>query len=1198
VTERVVSVRLALKNNGFVAGMRQAKHEVKGFSDDLTKGAVKHKRDLDQLGKVSAGVGLAAAAGIGLAIKKFADFDKSMSNVRAATHETAGNMQALRDAALDAGKRTAFSATQAAGAIENLAKAGVSTKDILGGGLNGALDLAAAGELDVAQAAEIAATAMTQFKLSGKDVPHIADLLAAGAGKAQGEVSDLAQALNQSGLVASQFGLSVEETTGTLAAFASAGLLGSDAGTSFKTMLLRLANPMGNASELMDELGIHAYDAQGAFIGIAPLAEQLQSKLKNLSQEQRDSALATIFGSDAIRAANVLYQNGAKGIADWTTKVNDSGYAAETAAIKQDNLRGDIEKLGGSFETALIKSGGGANDVLRKLTQAVGAAVDGFTELPDEVQTVAAALASVAAIGGLSAVGLIKAVTAASELRESWKNLGRAGKGLTLSLGGIGLALGAAAVLYGVFTKRNADAKRKADDLRETLDQQTGAITGNTRAYVANDLAQSGLAKRAKEMGLNLSLVTDAALGNKSALKDLVGVLNEHIAAGTRQFVAGNRAGTVLTDEARAALALKNELTGTNGALTDAQEKQRLAAEGTKKHTSAQDLQKAAVAKANEKIKDQTKDLAELTAAAYSAAGGTLSLRDAENGYEAALDAVKESVKDNGHTLDVHTEKGRANREALDAIAASANSLTKSMTDNGYSAEAVAKKAEEAKKSFISLAMNGFHLSRKEAEALAAKVIAIPKTAKTDVKNNAAGKPKTDVVTYSDLLTGKNKAGIPSGVNTILTNNGAGTPKTQAERYADLLTGRDKAGIPKSVSTGVTTTGIPSAKVAIDGFATHVDRTLAGIDDESVRVSLFTSKAPGGHVPSDKNPGSGYATGGSVWMGDRGAVHGAGTSTSDSIAAPRLSDDEHVVTAKEVRGAGGHGAVAAMRASWAQGFAGGGAVGLRITPQAQSVAGMRAVASSIAREFGAEIKKERDALFGGGGPAGPPGSVRNFRGQRLNERTIRMLLNAEQILGRRFHITQGSYSTRVAASGGTHAGGGVMDTNGPGGWNAAVSALRAAGFAAWHRTPSQGPWGHHIHSVAKGDPSESASAKAQVRDFLRGGDGLGSIGRGRKTPTPARNRGHDQDGYARGGEVLSFDRGGYLPMGTSVVHNGTGRPEPVGHDLVRRGDLNGLRIQLDAPGIGTLTGHIRLTARDEVLQSGEFAGTTGRMGSR
>lgn len=348
--------------------------------DGSTKRASKFGTAFKAAGRV-AGLGvLAAGAGIaigaGKAIKAFADFDQSMAHVKAATHETAGNMNLLRQAALDAGKDTVYSATEAAGAIEELSKAGVATKDVLGGGLKGALSLASAGSLEVGEAAEIAATALVQFNLSGKQVPHVADLLAAGAGKAQGSVHDLGYALKMGGLVASQFGISVEDTIGTMAAFAAAGLTGSDAGTSFKTMLLKLANPSDKAKAAMDRLGISAYDAKGKFVGLPGLADQLQKKLKDLTPKQRDAALAMIFGSDALRGANVLYKQGRKGIEEWIKKVNDQGYAAETAATKLDNLKGDVEKLQGSLETMFIQAGGAGNTFARKVVQGLTTVLD------------------------------------------------------------------------------------------------------------------------------------------------------------------------------------------------------------------------------------------------------------------------------------------------------------------------------------------------------------------------------------------------------------------------------------------------------------------------------------------------------------------------------------------------------------------------------------------------------------------------------------------------------------------------------------------------------------------------------------------------------------------------------------------------------------------------------------------------------
>jgi hypothetical protein len=222
-----------------------------------------------------------------------------------------------------------------------------------------------------------------------------------------GSVDDLGQALNQAGLLASSTGISIEETTGTLAAFASAGLIGSDAGTSFKTMLQQLQNPSQQSQQLLDDLGISAYDASGNFVGLAGLAGQLQDKLGPLSQATRDQALAQIFGTDAARAATVLYREGAGGIENWTAKVNDAGYAQRQAAQLTDNLAGDLERLGGSFDTLLISIGQGLQGPLRGLVQMLGGLVDAtgavfkaFGNLPGPIQAAILAAAGWAAMGG------------------------------------------------------------------------------------------------------------------------------------------------------------------------------------------------------------------------------------------------------------------------------------------------------------------------------------------------------------------------------------------------------------------------------------------------------------------------------------------------------------------------------------------------------------------------------------------------------------------------------------------------------------------------------------------------------------------------------------------------------------------------------------------------------------------------------
>jgi len=451
MADRSISIALEAKVQGFVSGMRTAQQATTDFANRTADFAAKNEQNLDRVGKASMVFGGALLAGVGIAVKAFMEFDSAMSEVQASTHETSANMDLLRDAAINAGADTAFSAKEAAKGIDELAKAGVSTKDILGGGLTGALSLAAAGSLGVGESAEIAATAMTQFKLSGDKIPHLADLLAAGAGKAQGSVQDMGMALKQAGLVAASTGLTIEETTGGLAAFAAAGLIGSDAGTSFKSMLQRLTPQSLEAKNKMTELGISAYDAQGKFIGLAGFAENLKTSMQKLTPEARAAAMGVIFGSDAVRASNVLYEQGAAGIEKYIGMVNDAGYAAVTASIKQDNLAGDIEKLGGSFDSVLIKGGSGVAESLRGLVQGAEDLVDAFGKIPAPILNAGVGIAGIVGSGLLLGGMLMSALPKLMEFRASFTALSKAAPGAATGIKNVGKAAGiATAALVGL----------------------------------------------------------------------------------------------------------------------------------------------------------------------------------------------------------------------------------------------------------------------------------------------------------------------------------------------------------------------------------------------------------------------------------------------------------------------------------------------------------------------------------------------------------------------------------------------------------------------------------------------------------------------------------------------------------------------------------------------------------------------------
>jgi TP901 family phage tail tape measure protein len=521
MTDRNVKVTLTAQVAGYISGMEQAAKKTKQLgegAEDVTKKMQATQAAMGTVGTGFTVVGAVATAALAIAVSKMAEFESALSSVKAATQETTANMDLLREAALDAGARTSFTATEAANAIEELGKAGLSTSDILSGGLDGALSLAAAGNIGVADAAGFAAIAMKQFGLEGSQIPHVADLLAAGAGKAVGDVDDLAQALNQAGLVANGAGFSIEETTGVLAAFADAGLLGSDAGTSLKTAIIALQNPSAKAAAELDKYGLSVYDANGNMLGFSEIAGQLETKLGGVDAQTRNAALATIFGNDALRAANVLYTQGADGIAGYIKQTNDGGYAAKVAADRLNNLAGDVEKLGGSFDTALIRSGSAANDVLRQLTQSATFLVDGIGGLPAPVLAVGLALGTatvaILLVGGTA----LMAAPKIAAFKLTLDAAGISGKTFALRTAAMGGALGLATMAVGYFVSRAADAAATTAELTDSLDKATGAFTDYSREIVRKKLAESGAYDSAKQLGISQRELTDAVFEGGDAL--------------------------------------------------------------------------------------------------------------------------------------------------------------------------------------------------------------------------------------------------------------------------------------------------------------------------------------------------------------------------------------------------------------------------------------------------------------------------------------------------------------------------------------------------------------------------------------------------------------------------------------------------------------------------------------------------------
>ena len=319
---------------------------------------------------------------IGGAITKSADFEARMSSIKAVTGSSADVMRQFHDAAIKAGADTAFSATEAADAIEELAKAGVSTKDILSGGLTGALNLATAGELDLKEAAEIASTALNAFKRDNLSVADAADQLAGAANASATDVHELKYGLSMVAPVAAGLGLTFKDTTNALAVFAQNGLKGSDAGTSLKTMLMNLQPQTKKQYNAMRDLGIVTEDgankfftAEGKIKSFAEISQVLKDSLGGLTEQQQQAALKTLFGTDAVRAATIAMNEGADGANKMQAEISKVT-AAEVAIQKLDNLKGAVEYLAGSFETLQLKIGSAFLPMIQAGVKAIDSFID------------------------------------------------------------------------------------------------------------------------------------------------------------------------------------------------------------------------------------------------------------------------------------------------------------------------------------------------------------------------------------------------------------------------------------------------------------------------------------------------------------------------------------------------------------------------------------------------------------------------------------------------------------------------------------------------------------------------------------------------------------------------------------------------------------------------------------------------------
>lgn len=331
---------------------------------------------IGNIGMMSMGAGAGIFGGMVMAAKTGLDasteFSKSLAGIKSAVNGSAQDLTTLKNAALDLNTAftTGLTPAEQAEAITELGKAGFTTSQILGGALKGTLAMAAAEGMAVGEAATIANSSMNQFGLTAAKIPMIADTLASGAAASTASIKSLGDALNMVGLVAGGLtNQSLEQTVGVLAAFDQAGMKGSDAGTSLKTMLLNLNPKSAEAEQVMKKLNISFTTANGKFKTLSQIAQELKVKMAGLSDAQRTAAMQTLFGTDAIRASAQLYKMGGAGVDEWTEKVSKAGEASRMMKDQLTGWAGSIKRLKALGSAVTIKFGDKLADKLNPMIE-------------------------------------------------------------------------------------------------------------------------------------------------------------------------------------------------------------------------------------------------------------------------------------------------------------------------------------------------------------------------------------------------------------------------------------------------------------------------------------------------------------------------------------------------------------------------------------------------------------------------------------------------------------------------------------------------------------------------------------------------------------------------------------------------------------------------------------------------------------
>lgn len=420
-----IEIQLKLESDDYESALNRAKQQTDTFADKIKDTTSEGSEGFTVLkgaiaNMVSEGIQRAIQA-----IKEFAaetiqvgsEFDTSMSDVQAKSGATASELEALRSKAKEMGSTTKFSATEAADAMGYMAMAGWKTDDMLEG-ITGILALAAAGNTDLATTSDIVTDALTAFGQSADEAGRLADIMAAASSNANTNVELMGETFKYVGPVAGALGYSMEDTSVAIGLMANAGIKGSQAGTSLRSIISKLVSPTKEGATAMEELGISITNADGSMKPFGEVIDILRDKMGGLSEAEQAQMAKTIAGQEAMSGLLAIVNASPEDYNKLTEAINNSSGAAEQmAATMQDNLGGDITTLKSKLEGVQISLYEQFEPALRFAVKGLQKLSDAFKWCIDNIPGFVPAVTALA-----TALGILAGALAISTLIDMVKN--------------------------------------------------------------------------------------------------------------------------------------------------------------------------------------------------------------------------------------------------------------------------------------------------------------------------------------------------------------------------------------------------------------------------------------------------------------------------------------------------------------------------------------------------------------------------------------------------------------------------------------------------------------------------------------------------------------------------------------------------------------------------------------------------------